>query len=288
MWIPLSLLTALAVASQDTWVKKRFSHLAPAEMAAFPLLYSLPICALAGGLVPVPPLDGVFWSYFLLGIPLNGVAFVLYTRAIQLSPLSLTIPYLAFTPSFMIFTGWLFLDELPDIWGNLGIVTTCLGGYVLNLSPGAGFFLAPLRAFNREAGSRIMLLVAFIFSFTAAIGKEAILHSSPVFYTMSFFAAHNLCVCIFLLWTKRARWRTFQRFPVQGLIAGLLFFCHILCHGWAVSMVKAAYMISVKRLSVMFSIIYGGLVFREENLLLRFCGALLMMAGAVMITLLAE
>lgn len=31
-----------------------------------------------------------------------------------------------------------------------------------------------------------MLLLAFIFSFTAAIGKEAILHSSPLFYTMSF------------------------------------------------------------------------------------------------------
>lgn len=33
--------------------------------------------------------------------------FFIYMTAIQESPLSLTIPYLAFTPAFMIFTGYM-------------------------------------------------------------------------------------------------------------------------------------------------------------------------------------
>jgi hypothetical protein len=37
LWLILSLLTALAVATQDAWVKKHFSHLSAYDMLAFPL-----------------------------------------------------------------------------------------------------------------------------------------------------------------------------------------------------------------------------------------------------------
>lgn len=43
-------------------------------------------------------------------------------------------------------------------------------------------------------------------------------------------------------------------------------------------------MISVKRLSVIIGLIYGGVIFREENLAVRTTGTLLMVAGAVVIT----
>jgi len=43
LWLILSLLTALAVASRDAWVKKHFSHLTAYDMLAFPLLFSLPL-----------------------------------------------------------------------------------------------------------------------------------------------------------------------------------------------------------------------------------------------------
>jgi hypothetical protein len=41
------------------------------------------------------------------------------------------------------------------------------------------------------------------------------------------------------------------------MVAGVLFFIHCLAHGLAISMVKASYMISVKRLSALIGIIYG-------------------------------
>ena len=37
-----------------------------------------------------------------------------------------------------------------------------------------------------------------------------------------------------------------------------LIFCHVLLHAFAISLTQAAYMISVKRFSVVIGLIYGG------------------------------
>ncbi|GFR40427.1 hypothetical protein Agub_g1001 [Astrephomene gubernaculifera] len=60
----------------------------------------------------------------------------MYQRAIQISPLSLTIPYLAFTPAILIATAYVFLGELPSPAGVLGVSVVALGGYLLNIKAG--------------------------------------------------------------------------------------------------------------------------------------------------------
>ena len=64
-----------------------------------------------------------------------------------------------------------------------------------------------------------------------------------------------------------------------------MFFLHVLLHGWAITITKAAYMISVKRFSVLFGIIYGGLLFKESNIVIRLCGGIFMLSGAILITI---
>eukprot|EP00198_Chlamydomonas_reinhardtii_P002664 XP_001692000.1 predicted protein [Chlamydomonas reinhardtii] len=57
----------------------------------------------------------------------------MYQRAVCMSPLSLTIPYLAFTPAILIVTAYIFLGELPGSSGVAGVCVVALGGYLLNL-----------------------------------------------------------------------------------------------------------------------------------------------------------
>jgi drug/metabolite transporter (DMT)-like permease len=285
LWLILSLLTALAVASQDAWVKKHFSHLTAYDMLAFPFMFSLPLFVIAVPFIPVPPLDATFYWSFLISLPLNFIPFFIYMKAIRTSPLSLTLPYLAFTPVFMIFTGYVFLDEMPNLWGLAGIVVTCIGGYVLNLKSGLPSVFEPFKAVFKETGSWLMLIVALIFSFSAVIGKKAILHSSPLYFTMTFFAVLSLLTLLVLLALGKIRLQTFRDDWAKGMVAGALFFIHALSHGLAISMVKAGYMISVKRLSVLIGIIYGGLFFKEKYIAVRFMGAFLMVAGAVLISI---
>jgi drug/metabolite transporter (DMT)-like permease len=285
LWLILSLLTALAVASQDAWVKKHFSHLSAYDMLAFPFLFSLPLFALSIPFIPIPPLDAAFYWCFLVSLPINFVPFFIYMAAIRVSPLSLTLPYLAFTPAFMIFTGYVFLAETPNFGGLSGIVITCIGGYVLNLEPDRRSWLAPIKAVFKETGSWLMLIVALIFSFSAVIGKKGILHSSPLFFTMTLFAVLSFLAILVLLVLGKVRLQTFRDDWAKGMVAGLMFFIHALAHGFAISLVKASYMISVKRLSVLIGIIYGRLFFKEKYIAVRLVGAGLMVAGAVLITL---
>ena len=282
-WFVLAFLTALAAASQDAWVKKWFSGLRAHEMFLVPLVYGLPLTAFSLLFIPVPALDWVFYAGFAASLPLNAVPFILYMKAIRESPLSLTLPYLAFTPVFMIGTGYLFLNELPDKWGIMGIVAVCAGSYVLNMDLKRWSLLGPFRAAFQETGSRIMMIVAFLFSFSSVIGKLAIVHSSVMFFQMSFFAVLGLVLVGTYRVFGKIRVAAFVNHPVKGAVAGALLYCHILCHGFAIAMTKAAYMISVKRLSIVFGVIYGGLFFAEENIFVRLIGTLLMFAGAVLI-----
>jgi len=59
----------------------------------------------------------------------------------------------------------------------------------------------------------------------------------------------------------------------------------ILTHFKAISMTDVAYMISVKRASLVFSVLYGRVLFGEENIRERLTGSVLMIAGMVSITI---
>jgi len=44
-------------------------------------------------------------------------------------------------------------------------------------------------------------------------------------------------------------------------------------------------MISIKRLSILFGLLYGALIFKEQNIGVRLTGATLMLSGAVLIVI---
>jgi uncharacterized membrane protein len=51
----------------------------------------------------------------------------------------------------------------------------------------------------------------------------------------------------------------------------------------AISQVQAAYMISLKRISLLIGVLYGAWWFREERIAERFLGVTVMLAGAILI-----
>jgi drug/metabolite transporter (DMT)-like permease len=156
---------------------------------------------------------------------------------------------------------------------------------VLNITPSDYTPLEPFKAFYREKGSRIMLLVSFMYSLAAVIGKKAILHSSVMLFTITFFLTLNILAILIMEAAGRGTVNRLLRKPYEGSVAGVLFFIHLVCHGWAVSMTKAVYMIAVKRMSILFGVLYGAVLFKEKHFMYRFTGAALMIAGATIISL---
>ena len=57
----------------------------------------------------------------------------------------------------------------------------------------------------------------------------------------------------------------------------------IASHMTAISLTKVAYMISLKRTSMIMGVIYGYFLFKEKNIRERLAGAVIMFIGFVMI-----
>jgi drug/metabolite transporter (DMT)-like permease len=286
LWFILAIATALCVATGDALTKKFFGRFSPYDMAVASSIYSLPFLVVYIFFIPIPQLDSVFWWVASVLIPLDTFAFYLYMKAIKLSPLSLSIPFLSFTPVFMILTGFIVLGEVPNSWGIIGIGFVVAGSYLLNVTQLKYGCFAPLRAILREPGSILMLVVAFIYSFLAVLGKKAIQHSSPLFFGFFYLAALDITTLIFFSFLEKIRWRDILKVPVKGLSVGLMLFLHAFFHCLAINMIEAVYMIAVKRMSILFSVVYGWILFKESDIGARMLGALLMFAGVVFIILL--
>jgi drug/metabolite transporter (DMT)-like permease len=285
LWFFLSLATALSVAARDVSIKS-YKELAPPEIAVLELAWALPCFLLGSLLVEIPPLDQTFWWSFFISIPINIIAYVLYLYAIKISPISLSVPFLAFTPVFMILTGFFILAETVNIWGAIGIVLIVLGGYMLHFTGNQGGMLAPFSAFAREKGSWLMLIVAILFAFAAVIGKKAILHSSPLFFSYTFFLVFNIIVLAGFTGFRPIDWNKIRRNTPRGIWLGTLLMLHISFHSLAIVTATAVYMVSVKRSSILFAVLLSWIILKEANIKYRGLGTLLMFIGMLFITLL--
>ena len=285
LWFFLSVLTALSVAARDVSIKT-YDQLTPPEIAALELSWSLPLLLLGCFWVPLPELDQTFWWMFILSIPINILAYILYLYAIKISPLSLTVPFLAFTPVFMVLTGFFVLDEKINAWGGLGIGFIVIGSYILNFKKIQFGILKPFAALLYEKGSWFMLIVASLFAFAAVIGKKAMLHSSALYFTYYFFLIFNILILSALLISKQSSLKKIMQNYRKGSWLGALLIIHISCHGLAITISTAVYMVAIKRSSILFSVLMGWLILKEEDIKYRGIGTILMFMGMLFISIL--
>ena len=153
-------------------------------------------------------------------------------------------------------TGWLILGEK--------------GAYVLHIRASRKGFFEPLRAIQ---------------------------HSDPVSFACFYFALLGIAVPLGI---EVFRWLFGESHPDKGQLdsslqktgpypwgawwaVGLFQSIMVLSHMWAIHLVAAAYMITVKRTSLIFSVIYGKLIFKEREIGQRLAGAILVVLGVGLI-----
>lgn len=282
-WLVLTLLSALSLATADALTKRFYGHLTPYEMGLSRLVFSLPWLLGALTVVPWERPDSLFYLYVAVALPLEATAYYGYMTAIKISPLSLTLPFLAFTPVFVLFTGWVMLNEFPKPGALIGIGLIATGAYCLNLSTAKVGYLAPIKSIFKERGSVLMLLVSMIFAVTSVLGKLAVQHSNPFFFGTVYFISFTVVQIAVLPAIPSASLRRVTQKPLAGLLTGVAFTMMVFCHFQAIAQIDAAYMVAVKRVSLLFGAIYGWLWFEEENIGERLLGVTLMLIGIFLI-----
>lgn len=286
-WIPLTLLCAFSLASSDALAKRALERHNEYVVLWLRLLFASLFLLATLLFVPVPPVLPNFWRAFCLSLPLEAVAGVLYIRALKLSPLGITLPLLSLTPVFLLVVPGLLLGERIPVRGAAGVLLIAAGTYALNIGTVRNGLMEPFRALMREKGARCMLGVALIYSLTSTLGKQAVVSSSPLFFAALYYPAVTLVLTPVAL---RRGWCEIRGMTGNGLLKAtlgpaLLYAVMVLTHMTAIGMTRVAYMISVKRLSLLIGVLYGRLMFGEEGVGGRMVGAILMLAGVALITL---
>jgi len=251
------------------------------EIAFGRILFSTTILWIFAIIDGIPSIDYRLVWVFMFGLPLELVALLLYIRALSISPLSLTVPFLSFTPVFLLISSPIILGEHPSLKGIIGVIIIVIGVYTLNFKSMKNGFFYPFKMITNEKGSVMMLYVAIIYSITANIGKLGVIYSSPSFFAASYFTV--LSILLFFLIRRKGNWRAI--FRKELAIIAIFSAIMILFHMVAIKLIYVSYMIAIKRSSLLFGIIFGVIFFQEKGVKEKLLGGVLMILGILIISL---
>jgi uncharacterized membrane protein len=285
VWVLFAALAAVFDATYYALVKRGVMHIGSRILAAGTFLFSAGILFSISAVRGFPEIGEWFALAVIGSASVNIIAAILYFRALRMTDLSLAMPMISFTPVFLIVTSALMLDEHPSMMGIVGIIGIVLGIYVLNMTTGSAGLLDPFRQLVREPGIIAMLGVAFLFALAGNFDKMVLQNSDPVFGS-SFVL---LIIGIFFLTVAILRpergdglcRKTLPLFAATGIALAL----SVIAINLALSLQIVPYVISIKRLSILITVMYGGLLLREQNFRMRTLGAIVMVGGAVLVIL---
>ena len=304
MWFPVALLGAISQAAYSLSVKVLLRRVSPFFLAGYSFLAGSLILFSLILVTGIPPLGPGLFPAVAATVAINVVATILFYRALSTTDLSLCVPMLAFTPVFLILTSFIILGEIPTLAGTTGIFLVSAGAFLLTQESGQGqsaSLLTPFRTIRHEKGVRLMLLVAFLYSLSVNYDKEVVINSSPIFgsaLTLFLLAAIFLLIAV----STGSGGSIAAKDPVEpdpvrshplvpssplftyGAV-GMLLAVEGISINTAYTMAIVPYVITIKRLSIFFSVLFGGLLLHEQHIRGRMSGALVMIIGAAVIGL---
>lgn len=287
-WLSLALLAAVAATVSDALRKRLVRELDPYVVSA--LISGVATVALLP--VALATAAGLDAARFVLALVVSGginaAAAVMVARSVQLSDLSLVAPLQGTTPIFALGLGTVVLGEFPSAAGVLGVVTITVGTWMLAAGGRSGGLVAPLRALWRDRGARLMLLVAFLWGTSVTFDKMGVLASAPLVWAFALQAVVAVLTGLRVLASdpRRAQVRDLgARDWALAVLTGLILALMLFAQFWAYLTGLAAYVIAVKRTSILLSVLAGGVFFRERDLGARLVGSAVILAGLALLTL---
>lgn len=283
----LALATSLAWARLDASRKALVRDVAPIPLVVVMTFGQAPLFLVwaardGGWLGPGYAIPG------LTVLGLNVLSNVAFVQAIRISPLSLTIPFLSFTPVFTTLVAVPLLGEVPSPVQLAGIGTVVLGAMVLHSGRGSGGgLLGPFRSFLREKGSVLMTAVALMWSMTAALDKVALDHASVPAHGLVQTGGVGVVLLVFLV----ARGRVSElgharRRPVVMLVAIGFATAAIAFQLLAIRVMLVALVETIKRaIGMISSVVVGRVMFDEALTPQKIVAIVLMTAGTALLTL---
>ena len=203
--------------------------------------------------------------------------------------LSIFVPsyFLTVTKSVVgILIGIVFLHEIPSIWGIIGIALIIYGSYFVLDTMKERFSWSLLK--NKEIQYRIWAMI--LTAIEAVFIKKVILYSSTIvsFIFWCWFGAFFSFVLLFFFKVrlikeiKQVKLHHLLTYGFLVLSIGTMQYTT----NYVFSHMNVGYALALFQLSTIISIFLGYRIFKEQNIKKKLLGAVIMIAGSVVIILL--
>jgi drug/metabolite transporter (DMT)-like permease len=260
------------------------THLS-AAVAVAPLVLIPGLLSLSA-VASIPAFHG--WSW--LTIAGNVAAIWMLNLAIARSDLSVALPFLALTPPLTLLTGWALVGERASALGTAGVLVAAAGAFGVGARGWGDWARGGGRRIFRDRGVQLALGVAAIYSITAVADQQAARLGGPL--TFLWYGALGRGLCFTLIWLAlHRRWRRRSAAPVVGrdrlLLAAVVVTLVLehLAHLYALTLGLVSYVVTIKRVHVLETSLAGWWLFGEPFTRYRLLGALLLVAGAALVSL---
>lgn len=283
-WFLLSLGSALCKSFADVASKKVMTEMGEVATGCVArgmvALFALIVVAFQG----IPVIGHDFGKALIICSVINVATTYLSLRALKNGELSLVAPMLALSPIFLLITSPLINNQYPTFGGLIGILLSVSGIYTMKITEKKLGWFEPFKAIWKSRGVKEALLVSFLYSITANYDSIATNNSSPFFFIMS---TNSIIFFCFLL-PALAQKGFFQQAKEH---IGRLSLVSVFMTGetgfqfTAFQYAIVPYVISVKRTSALFSVLWGRQFFREGEFKNRLFGAMAVAAGLIIIKL---
>ncbi|GAB4037858.1 EamA family transporter [Spirosoma gilvum] len=233
-------------------------------------------------------LPDVFWASMLVTSVLAMFGNVFLVKALHIGDLSVLGPINAYKSVVGLITGMVLLNEISGWWGLMGVLLIIIGSYIV-LADGR-----QRKGFSWEIIQRPevkLRLAALVFSAIDGVFlKKAILVSTP---TIAFFYWCLLgfgCTLVWIMLTIRKQWQRQVRLLVSQRTIFIALCLSVgvtqIASNVALASMPVGYALALFQTSALLSVLFGYQFFREQGIVRKLVGAGVMVAGAVLITIL--
>jgi len=289
MWFPIALFEAFANSLTSPINKYQVKTIHPIALLFLNQCFSIAcmfiLILLLGG---IPHVTSKFFIFMFYSSILDTGAFIASYWAIRHTQISLLAPLGSLTPIFATIFGLLFLHEVPSPLKLLGITGIVIGIYLLNISEISGGLLKPFKRLLSDKGVKLYFIPVILYGITPIFQKQAIFQIHP---SMPLFASFigNCFVTLFLSlyavrFVKKEK-NAIMKNRWLFLLFGILNTFSQLAAYIVFSITHIGYATAIFSLSSLFTILLGGIFFKENNIGERLIGALVIICGVALLAI---
>ena len=220
--------------------------------------------------------DRNFWTFVILRAITDSFAELFKMHSFKYADLSIVSSIISLNLIFLLFTSPFITGDIPNFYGAFGVVLSALGSiFVVSKKTEA-------KNNAQKKGIILALLSALFFSLNACFDRMAVQSSSAA---MSGFGMTLLsCFILLPLVIRNKTIKTEISSNLYPLFTrGFLEVTFMVFKLMALQYLQAPYVAGITRAALIFSIISGRIVFKEENFKSKLLGGFLIILGSLLI-----